>query len=72
MPFSNDFNDVYAFGIKQACNDAGAYCERVDEQIFHESILEHVYNQIAKADIVVSDMTGKIRMCFMKQDMLMH
>jgi hypothetical protein len=59
MPFAPAFDDVYNLGIKAACTDAGAYCERVDEQIFHESILQRVYNQIAKADIVVADMTDR-------------
>lgn len=59
MPFSADFDDIYRFGIKPACDEAGAYAERVDEQIFHESILQRVYNQIAKADLVVADMTGR-------------
>lgn len=59
MPFKEEFTDVYELGIKPACKAAGAYCERVDEQIFEGSIVERIYNQIAKADIVVSDMTGK-------------
>lgn len=59
MPFSTDFDDIYQIGIKEACDAAGAYCERVDEQIFHESILERVYNQIAKADLLIADMTGR-------------
>jgi nucleoside 2-deoxyribosyltransferase len=59
MPFGEDFRDVYEVGIKTACKDAGAYCERVDEQIFVESILERVYNQIAKADLIVAEMTGR-------------
>ncbi len=59
MPFSEDFDDVYRIGIKEACDKAGAYCERVDEQIFSERILDRVYNQIAKADLVVADMTGR-------------
>jgi hypothetical protein len=59
MPFSPDFTDVYEVGIKQACKDAGAYCERVDEQFYDTTILERIYNQIAKADIIVSDMTGR-------------
>ena len=59
MPFDNDFDDIYKLGIKQSCIDAGAYCERVDEQIFNESILERIYNQISKADIVIADMTGR-------------
>jgi nucleoside 2-deoxyribosyltransferase len=59
MPFTESFGDIYEVGIKAACRDAGAYCERVDEQIFEESILERVYNQIAKADLIVAEMTGR-------------
>lgn len=59
MPFSSDFDDAYKLGIKKACKEAGAYAERVDEQIFDEQILERVYNQIAKADLIISDMTGR-------------
>lgn len=59
MPFSGEFDDIYEVGIKAACKEVGAYCERVDEQIFHESILERIYNQISRADIIVADMTGR-------------
>jgi len=59
MPFSDEFRDVYELGIKSACELAGAYCERVDEQIFEERMLDRIYNQIAKADVIISDMTGK-------------
>ncbi|MDQ3798977.1 MAG: nucleoside 2-deoxyribosyltransferase [Acidobacteriota bacterium] len=59
MPFSEEFDDVYRLGIKEACDKAGAYCERVDEQIFSERILDRVYNQIAKADLIVADMSGR-------------
>src|SRR5918993_408765 len=59
MPFSEKFKDIYEVGIKQACKDAGATCERVDEQIFSENILEHTYSQIRRADIVIADMTGR-------------
>ncbi len=59
MPFDEDFDDIYQMGIKDACASVGAYCERVDEQMYDERILDRIYNQIAKADIVISDMTGK-------------
>ena len=59
MPFEDAFNDVYQLGIKEACSKSGAYCERVDEQIFHESILERIFNQISKADLIIADMTGR-------------
>jgi|ERR1044071_8960355 hypothetical protein len=59
MPFSEAFDDIYDVGIMPACKEAGAYCERVDKQIFFESILDRIYNQIAKADLIVADMTGR-------------
>lgn len=59
MPFAKAFTDVYQLGIKAACETAGAYAERLDEQIFTESMLQRIYNQIAKADVVVADMTGR-------------
>lgn len=59
MPLSKDFDDVYQLGIKETCKEVGLYCERVDEQIFQETILERIYNQIYKADLIIADMTGK-------------
>ena len=59
MPFDVTFGDVYQLGIKPAAEDAGAYCERIDEQIFAESILSRIYNQIAKADLIIADMTHR-------------
>lgn len=59
MPFNDDLNDQYEFGIKGACEETGAYCERVDEQVFQGSIINRIYNQIAKADIIIADMTGR-------------
>lgn len=57
MPFHEQYKDIYEVGIKAACKDAGAYCERVDEQMFEGNILARIYNQIAKADVIVADMT---------------
>src|SRR5215212_3353410 len=59
MPFKPEFNDIYKFGIKGAAEDVGAYSERVDEQDFTEGILDRIYNQINKADVVIADMTGQ-------------
>lgn len=59
MPFSKEFDDIYQLGIKQSAVNAGAYAERVDEQIFTDNILQRIYNQIDKADIIVADMTGR-------------
>jgi hypothetical protein len=59
MPLSKDFDDVYQLGIMETCKEVGLYCERVDEQIFQETILERIYNEIHKADLIIADMTGK-------------
>lgn len=59
MPFDKNFNDIYKFGIKGAAEDVGAYAERLDEQIFTEGMLDRVFNQINKADVIVADMTGR-------------
>ena len=59
MPFEDKFNDIYTYGIKQTCTDLNTYCERVDEQIFNERILDRIYNQIAKSDILIADMTNR-------------
>ncbi len=59
MPFDPVFDDVYKLGIKAAAIEAGGYCERVDEQIFEERMLDRIYNQINKADVIIADLTGK-------------
>ena len=59
MPFEHDFDDIYKFGIKGAADEVGAYAERLDEQIFTEGMLDRIFNQISKADVIVADMTGR-------------
>jgi hypothetical protein len=59
MPFHDKFNDIYKFGIQGAAADVGAYAERVDEQLFTEGILDRIFTQISKADVIVADMTGR-------------
>lgn len=59
MPFDSKFNDIYRYGIRGAAEDAGAYAERLDDQIFAEGMLDRIFNQISRADVVVADMTGR-------------
>lgn len=59
MPFHGDFDDIYHLGIKAACEQVGVYCERADEQLELGNIMERVYNNIAKSDIIIADMTGR-------------
>jgi hypothetical protein len=59
MPFAKEYDDVYGLAIQAACTEAGAYAERVDQQIFADSILDRMFNQIAKADLIVADMSER-------------
>ena len=59
MPFADDFDDVYHVGIKEVCEKVGARCERLDEQVHGDNILQRIYAQIAGADLIVADTTGR-------------
>lgn len=59
MPFHDDFKDVYELGIKPGCEAAGAFCDRVDQQIYRETMLQRIINQINKADLIVADMSSR-------------
>ena len=59
MPFDSAFDDLYRFGIKEPAEQLGIVAERVDEQIYTESILERIYRQIDRADIIIADMSGQ-------------
>lgn len=59
MPFDSEFDDVYQYGIKQACTELSIVAERVDEQFYSETMLERIYRQIENADFIIADMTGK-------------
>ncbi len=59
MPFNDGFKDIYHLGIKKTAEEAGLRAERVDEQLYSESMLERIYQQINAADIIVADMTGQ-------------
>lgn len=59
MPFDTSFDDVYQLGIRAACIEVQAICQRVDEQIFQETILERILGQIRSADLIIAEMTGR-------------
>jgi hypothetical protein len=58
MPYNDDMEDVYEFGIREPVNEAGWLCERCDRDIFTGDILERIKGRIATASVVVADMTG--------------
>jgi hypothetical protein len=59
MPFAPEFKDVYEVGIKDAAGALGIRVERLDDQLFDKNMLERIFEQIDKADIIVAEMTSR-------------
>lgn len=57
LPYSEEFQNVYDFGIYPAVRNCGYICERVDETHFTGDILGRIRNGIETADIVIADLT---------------
>jgi hypothetical protein len=58
MPFAEEFEDLFYFGISAAVRSAGLLCERIDETAFTGDVMERVREQIETARLVVADLTG--------------
>ena len=58
MPFSPDFEDVYAFGITPAAHASDLLVERMDQASFTGDIVAHMRERIAGARLFVADVTG--------------
>lgn len=57
MPYSEEFQNVFEFGIYPAVRNAGFICEKVDEVHFTGDILARIRQGIETASIVVADLT---------------
>jgi hypothetical protein len=57
MPFREDMDDVYDYGIQGAARAAGFVCERADLSSFTGDILEWVKKRIKSASLLVADLT---------------
>ncbi len=58
MPFADELDDVFHYGIKEPIKRVGFLCERADKLSFTGDIMEHVKNRIEQATFVVADLTG--------------
>ncbi|SDX52274.1 hypothetical protein [Nitrosomonas oligotropha] len=58
MPFSAEFNPVYA-ALHQATTSIGFSCVRADDIWEHHAIIQDIVNIIARAKVVVCDCSGK-------------
>jgi hypothetical protein len=57
MPFAEDMEDVFYYGIQEPVRAAGYLCERVDQSKFTGDVLQYVKDKIHGAAIVIADLT---------------
>ena len=58
MPYAEEFEDVYEFGIYGPVRRSGFICERVDRAAFTGDILQRIRQRIETADLVIADLSG--------------
>jgi hypothetical protein len=58
MPYDEEMEDVYEFGICEPVNAAGCLCERCDRTVFTGDVLVRIRNRIETATMVLADVTG--------------
>lgn len=58
MPFSEDMEETYIFGIQRPVNASGYLCERVDMTTFTGDIITRIKTRIETASLVIADLTG--------------
>jgi hypothetical protein len=57
MPFDEDMDDVFHYGIQNAAHAAGYLCERADISSFTGDIVEWIKERIAAAALVIADLS---------------
>jgi hypothetical protein len=58
MPFAEEMDDVFHYGIQGAVNGAGLLCERADLSAFTGDVVDWVKRRIASATLVVADLSS--------------
>jgi hypothetical protein len=58
MPFADEMEDIFHFGIQGAVNASGFLCERADTSSFTGDIMEWVKHRIESASMVIADLTS--------------
>jgi hypothetical protein len=58
MPFSEDFEDIYEYGIYGPVRNCGLICEKTSESAYTGDILQRITERIETADFVVAELSG--------------
>jgi hypothetical protein len=57
MPFKEEMEDTYHYGIQGVVRDAGFLCERADLSSFTGDVMQWVRDKIKTAKLVIADLT---------------
>jgi hypothetical protein len=57
MPFTEEYEDVYQFGIYATVRRLGYVCEKVDESAFTGNIVDRITEGIKSAEFVIADLS---------------
>jgi hypothetical protein len=58
MPFADEMDDTFHYGIQGAVNAAGFLCERADLSSFTGDVMEWVKKRIAGSALVIADLSS--------------
>ena len=58
MPFAEEMDDIFHYGIQNAVNAAGYLCERADLSTFTGDVMDWVKNRIASSSLVIADLSS--------------
>jgi hypothetical protein len=58
MPFAEEMDDIFYYGIQGAVKAAGFLCERADLSTFTGDIIEWVKKRIASSTLVIADLSN--------------
>lgn len=58
MPYADEFENVYDFGIYPAVRNCGFICEKVDQSHFTGDILARIKHGLETAAVVIADLTS--------------
>lgn len=59
MPFAQEFDDVYQFGIYSTVRRCGFVCERIDESFYAGNMVDRIMDGIRRAQFVIADLTAE-------------
>jgi hypothetical protein len=59
MPFSEDLEDLYLYGIRKAVADLGLTCRRADEVEHSQGVIDEIVDQIKRCRVIVAEISDR-------------